>query len=219
MATAAYVPVSHSPMRPPAGSGGRSGVPRLPIDPHAAWRVNSVAGRSAQGPCAPKGEIDTATRSAWSRWRRAASSGRSVKTTSAPVTRSASSAVTDRFDACRYSKRPGFELRIGSPPAPSTFTTSAPASAKSFEQYPPAMPVVRSRTRRSITSPARRTAERCHRRSRGRRSAAPCRRGDRSTRQPTTAVMSHHSSSMATIAGTYGTRKEGCWGLHTTVQL
>src|SRR5690242_14304514 len=39
------------------------------------------------------------------------------------------------------------ERRSGSPPADSTLTTSAPASAKSFPAYGPAMSVATSRTR------------------------------------------------------------------------
>ena len=56
--------------------------------------------------------------------------------------------VTDRFEVLRYSKSaPEPQWRSGSPPGGSTLTTSAPASAKSFEQYGPAISVVQSTTR------------------------------------------------------------------------
>ena len=58
-ATAAYAPPSHSPSRPPAAIGGRSGVPRAAVEPHHACSVNSVAGRRLHGPPWPKGEMDT----------------------------------------------------------------------------------------------------------------------------------------------------------------
>src|SRR5205814_1668084 len=64
--TAAYVPANHSPRRPPAASGGFSGRPRVAVDPHAAWSVNSVAARSAHGPSHPNGVIVTTTSAGFS---------------------------------------------------------------------------------------------------------------------------------------------------------
>src|SRR5205807_7664096 len=55
-------PPTHSPSRPPAWSGGPSGTPLAPVEPHHAWRVNSVAARSDHGPRRPKGEIDSTVR-------------------------------------------------------------------------------------------------------------------------------------------------------------
>ena len=63
--------------------------------------------------------------------------------------------VIDRLEALRNrNKAPSpttgplvaDQPRSGSPPAGSAFTTSAPASASSFVQYPPAIPLDKSRT-------------------------------------------------------------------------
>ena len=140
-ATAAYVPAIHSPILPPAASGGPSGRPREPVEPHHAWSVNSVAAQSRHGPSSPNGVIDATTRSGRPRRKATTSSGRepSQTTTSAPTRRSSSASpsarTTDRFDVLRNSNSaPEPQDRIGSPAAVSTFTTSAPASASSFVQ-------------------------------------------------------------------------------------
>ena len=145
--SAAYVPVTHSPIRPPAASGGFSGSPRWPVDPHAACRVNSVLGRSAHGPSQPNGVIVTTTRAGFtshSAWR---STGPPATRRSAAA-RSSASPRTDLLEVLRNSKRaPEPQLRKGSPVAGSTLTTSAPASASTLVQYGPAMSVVKSTTR------------------------------------------------------------------------
>src|SRR5207247_2408985 len=58
-ATAAVAPAAHSPTRPPVASGGVCRRPRLAIEPHHAWSVNSVAARAVQGPDPPNQEIAT----------------------------------------------------------------------------------------------------------------------------------------------------------------
>ena len=121
--TAAYVPASHSPTRPPAASGGFSGSPRVAVEPHAACSVNSVAGRPAHGPSHPNGVIDTTTKAGFSSRSAFASTGSSTTRMSAAAT----SGCPTRFDACRYSYRPPL-------PAGIVVTTSAPASARSLVQ-------------------------------------------------------------------------------------
>src|SRR5437588_4512009 len=84
--------------------------------------------------------------------RRAATSIRSSTTRmSARPTRSTRfpSSPTERFDSFRNSNRPPErDRRRGSPSGCSTFTTSAPASARSWGQSGPAICVVRSTTRK-----------------------------------------------------------------------
>ena len=65
---AAQVPVIQSPSWPPAATGGRSGVPRPPMEPDAACSVNSVAGRWAHGPVWPKGVMETMVSAGLAAW-------------------------------------------------------------------------------------------------------------------------------------------------------
>ncbi len=177
---AAKPPAIHSPIRPPAPTGTRSTRPRWAVEPVAAWRVNSVAGRWAHGPLLPHGEIDTseraglrACRTSRPRPQPASAPGSKLSMASCAVAASAStlsrpaalarSAVMLRFEALRcWKSAPSSpsprvapdadQRRSGSPPwGDSTLTTSAPASASSFVQYGPAICVEKSITR----SPAR----------------------------------------------------------------
>ena len=52
-ATAAYSPLTHSIVRPPACTGSRLGCPRTANAPLSACRMISVNGRSAYGPAKP----------------------------------------------------------------------------------------------------------------------------------------------------------------------
>ena len=64
IAALAYAPARYSPTWPPTNTGARSGDPRprAMIPPDHACRVNSVAGRSRQGPSSPNGVIDVMVR-------------------------------------------------------------------------------------------------------------------------------------------------------------
>src|ERR1700758_5317825 len=144
--TAANVPANHSPRRPPACKGSEPGQPRLAIEPHNAWRMNSLAiiCWSTYGPVVPNGVIATTTvddpASAVTSCRDLPSV-RSVSTRSAPATysarRASSQEMTDLLLAARYPNRapglsPADHRRIGSPCGGSILTMSAPASANIF---------------------------------------------------------------------------------------
>ena len=60
---AAQAAPMYSPRSPPIEIGGPAGSPRKPVSPESACRVNSVAGRSDQGPVQPKSEMVTTTQS------------------------------------------------------------------------------------------------------------------------------------------------------------
>ena len=130
----AYVPVVHSPRRPPAARGGSSGSPRCPMDPHAACRVNSVLGRSAQGPSVPKGVMVTTTNEGFLR---PEDTGVGRFVADEDVRRGKQIARghlgRDRFEVLRYSKSaPDPQWRNGSPSDGSTLTTSAARNRQQF---------------------------------------------------------------------------------------
>ena len=115
-------------------------MPREPIEPHQACSVNSVAAQFAHGPSSPNGVTTTVTSAGCAARSSESSNGSDATTTSAAASSACTSAsagppTTDRFEVLRNSNRaPEPQLRSGSPPAGSTFTTSAPASASSFVQ-------------------------------------------------------------------------------------
>ncbi len=159
---AAHVPVIQSPNCPPAATGGRSGVPRPPMEPDTACKVNSLAGLCAQGPVWPNGVMETTVsvgldaRSS----RRPRPSAASVPGSADSTRRSAEAArsriaarpacvVTSAtmlpFPACRNDESGEWSpdgtglpttrrRRRGSPPGGSTFSISAPASTQSLVQ-------------------------------------------------------------------------------------
>src|SRR5215472_1862609 len=166
-ATAAKVPPTHSPMRPPAWKGSPPRRPRVAIEPPSACSVNSVAAHSESGPPRPNGVIDRTTSPGKrvEKVRRSLSATAKLSTSrSAAATRcstagSSGSPTIARFEWWRKrnsapsspprSAPVADQRRSGSPAGASTFTTSAPASAKSLVAYAPAMPVERSTTRSS----------------------------------------------------------------------
>ena len=111
--------------------------------------MNSVAGRSAHGPVAPNGLMVTTT------WRGAARRAATASKCWSATTMSASLVsvlvLTDGDRSLRGvqegEQAAGPDRRSSAPPGGSTNTTSAPASARSFVQYGPATPRVRSTTR------------------------------------------------------------------------
>ena len=108
---AANIPAAHSPSRPPAINGGRSGAPRCPGPPDIACNVSSVAGRSVQGPRSPKSVMVVMTAPGLSSLRRAGASARAMSlcgdhriTSAAPivvVSSSGSVATTEVEPAAR----------------------------------------------------------------------------------------------------------------------
>ena len=161
-ATAAYVPATQSPSRPPAWIGSSPGQPLPPIEPHNAWSRNSLlrSPASTYGPVVPNGVTLTTIADELSD--RAALTSASVRPgVSSTMIRSASGSrsneancssggkTTDPLPAARNPKRgpasgvrnspaaPPVRARRGSPSGGSAVTTFAPASRSILPQYAP----------------------------------------------------------------------------------
>ena len=183
-----HAPPMYSPSSPPIEIGGPAGSPRKPVKPDQACSVNSVAGRSDQGPVQPKSDTVTTMRP-----RRHVPGALRVEaqldgparvavtiTTSARASRSVGSGCHAALPGIQVAEQRcvgavggtapvAVKRRNGSPVAGSTFTTSAPASTRSLPQYAPAIRSLISTTRRSSSgvgeAPLNRTSSRwflCH---------------------------------------------------------